>query len=87
VWHSIDELLDLIVFVLRRHGEVKDGLSFCREAARGGRRAGSGVHVLEGELEHVVNGKSYRLQPGMVGYVRPPDRVRHKVGPAGPGRS
>lgn len=40
-------------------------------------------YVLEGELEHVVNGKSYRLQPGMVGYVRPPDQVRHKVGPAG----
>jgi quercetin dioxygenase-like cupin family protein len=40
-------------------------------------------YVLEGELEHVVNGKSYRLQPGMVGYVRPPDRVRHKVGPGG----
>lgn len=40
-------------------------------------------YVLEGELEHVVNGKSHRLKPGMVGYVRPPDRVRHKVGPGG----
>ncbi len=40
-------------------------------------------YVLEGELEHIVNGKSYLLKPGMVGYVRPPDRVRHKVGPAG----
>jgi quercetin dioxygenase-like cupin family protein len=40
-------------------------------------------YVLEGELEHVVNGKSHRLTPGMVGYVRPPDRVRHKVGAAG----
>ena len=40
-------------------------------------------YVLEGELEHVVNGKSHLLTPGMVGYVRPPDRVRHKVGPRG----
>jgi len=40
-------------------------------------------YVLEGELEHVVNGKSYLLKPGMVGYVRPPDQVRHKVGSAG----
>jgi len=40
-------------------------------------------YVLSGELEHVVNGKSYILKPGMTGYVRPPDRIRHKTGPAG----
>ena len=40
-------------------------------------------YVLEGELGHIVNGKSQLLKPGMVGYVRPPDRVRHKVGPGG----
>ena len=40
-------------------------------------------YVLSGELEHVVNGKSQILKPGMVGYVRPPDKVRHKTGPAG----
>ena len=40
-------------------------------------------YVLSGELEHVVNGKSYVLSPGMTGYVRPPDRIRHKTGPAG----
>lgn len=40
-------------------------------------------YVLDGELGHVVNGKSYPLKPGMVGYVRPPDRVRHTTGPAG----
>ena len=40
-------------------------------------------YVLSGELEHVVNGKSYILGPGMTGYVRPPDKVRHKTGPAG----
>jgi quercetin dioxygenase-like cupin family protein len=40
-------------------------------------------YVVSGELEHVVNGKSYILGPGMTGYVRPPDKIRHKTGPAG----
>jgi quercetin dioxygenase-like cupin family protein len=40
-------------------------------------------YVLSGELEHVVNGKSYLLGPGMTGYVRPPDKIRHKTGAAG----
>jgi len=40
-------------------------------------------YVLAGELEHVVNGKSQFLKPGMVGTVRPPDKVRHKTGAGG----
>ena len=40
-------------------------------------------YVISGELEHVVNGKSQILKPGMVGYVKPPDKIRHKTGPAG----
>ncbi|MGH7713821.1 MAG: cupin domain-containing protein [Gemmatimonadaceae bacterium] len=40
-------------------------------------------YVLSGELEHVVNGKSQILKTGMTGYVRPPDTIRHKTGPAG----
>lgn len=36
-------------------------------------------YVLEGELEHVVNGESHLLKPGMLGFVRPPDRVNHVV--------
>lgn len=40
-------------------------------------------YVLSGELEHVVNGKSEILKPGMAGFVRPPDKIRHKTGPAG----
>ena len=40
-------------------------------------------YVLSGELEHVVNGKSQILKPGMAGYVKPPDTIRHKTGPAG----
>jgi quercetin dioxygenase-like cupin family protein len=40
-------------------------------------------YVVSGELEHVVNGKSEMLKPGMAGYVNPPDKVRHKTGAAG----
>jgi len=40
-------------------------------------------YVLSGELEHVVNGKSQILKPGMAGFVKPPDKIRHKTGPAG----
>ncbi len=41
------------------------------------------LYVLSGELEHSVNGKTEILTPGMVGYVRPPDKIRHKTGAAG----
>ena len=41
------------------------------------------LYVLSGQLEHVVNGTSRILKPGMAGYVRPPDAVRHKTGPDG----
>jgi len=40
-------------------------------------------YVISGDLEHVVNGKSQHLTAGMVGYVKPPDTIRHKTGPAG----
>src|SRR5215216_260624 len=40
-------------------------------------------YVLSGQLEHIVNGKSYILGPGMTGYVRTTDKVRHKTGAAG----
>jgi quercetin dioxygenase-like cupin family protein len=40
-------------------------------------------YVVSGELEHVVNGNSQILKAGMAGFVKPPDRVRHKTGPAG----
>jgi quercetin dioxygenase-like cupin family protein len=40
-------------------------------------------YVVSGELEHVVNGQSQILKPGMAGYVKPPDTVRHKTGAAG----
>ena len=40
-------------------------------------------YVLEGELEHIVNGQSIKLTAGMIGTVRPPDKVRHKTGPRG----
>jgi quercetin dioxygenase-like cupin family protein len=40
-------------------------------------------YVVSGQYEHIVNGKSQVLEPGMSGYVKPPDKVRHKTGPAG----
>lgn len=35
--------------------------------------------VLEGELDHIVNGVSHILKPGMIGIVRYPDEVIHKT--------
>jgi quercetin dioxygenase-like cupin family protein len=35
------------------------------------------IYVLSGVYEHEVNGKLYRLKPGMVGIVRPGDKTRH----------
>lgn len=37
------------------------------------------IYVLSGVYDHEVNGKAYRLTPGMVGVVRPGDKVRHLV--------
>jgi len=36
-------------------------------------------YILSGELEHVVDGKSHVLKPGMLGFVRPPAKVNHVV--------
>ena len=41
-------------------------------------------YVLEGTLEHVVNGESHILTKGMLGYVKPPDTVNHIVDANGP---
>lgn len=37
------------------------------------------IYVVEGELDHIVNGKSHILTAGMVGVVRERDRVVHKT--------
>jgi quercetin dioxygenase-like cupin family protein len=36
-------------------------------------------YVVEGVLGHVVNGELHRIEPGMVGVVRPADEVLHRV--------
>jgi len=36
-------------------------------------------YVVEGVLGHVVNGEEHRVQPGMVGVVKPGDEVMHRV--------
>jgi hypothetical protein len=40
-------------------------------------------YILEGALEHVVNGESTILEPGMLGFVSPPDFVNHITDPNG----
>jgi quercetin dioxygenase-like cupin family protein len=37
------------------------------------------LYIVEGVLDHVVNGETHRLEPGMVGIVRQGDTVAHKV--------
>lgn len=37
------------------------------------------LYVIEGELEHIVDGESNILKPGMIGIVRFPDEVIHKT--------
>ncbi|MEZ4416412.1 MAG: cupin domain-containing protein [Gemmatimonadota bacterium] len=41
-------------------------------------------YVVEGVLGHVVNGEEHRLEPGMVGVVKPGDSVAHRVLSEGP---
>jgi mannose-6-phosphate isomerase-like protein (cupin superfamily) len=36
-------------------------------------------YVVEGVLGHEVNGTLHRLEPGMLGFVKPGDQVRHAV--------
>ena len=36
-------------------------------------------YIIEGELDHIVNGDSNVLTPGMVGIVRAGDEVIHKI--------
>lgn len=43
-------------------------------------------YVISGELQHIVNGNTQLLKAGMSGFVKPPDLVRHKVGPEGPAK-
>jgi uncharacterized cupin superfamily protein len=37
------------------------------------------IYVISGELDHVVNGETHRLTPGMIGIVKPSDTVIHRV--------
>jgi len=50
-------------------------------AGRGGHRHGAIeiFYVLEGTLDHIVNGESHVLAEGGVGIVRPGDEVVHRV--------
>lgn len=37
------------------------------------------LYVLSGQLDHIVNGVSHVLKPGMAGIVRPGDQVAHRI--------
>ena len=41
------------------------------------------LYVLSGEFHHEVNGQTYVLAQGTLGFVKPGDIVRHKTGPDG----
>ena len=41
-------------------------------------------YVVEGVLGHTVNGEEHRLEPGMVGVVKPGDEIVHHVLSSGP---
>lgn len=41
-------------------------------------------YVVEGILGHEVNGQPHRLEPGMLGFVKPGDHVNHQVLSDGP---
>ncbi len=45
------------------------------------------IYVLSGEYRHVMNGQMQVLGPGMVGFVKPGDKVRHTTGPKGPAKA
>lgn len=62
----------------------------------GGPRPPGGAHrhtsieifyILAGTMNHVVNGESHILEPGMVGIVRPGDSVAHGVSSTEPVRA
>ena len=63
-------------------GEVELGeITFPAGSQGGDHRHGSIeiFYVLEGVMEHVVNGEVHRLEPGDVGIVKPGDSVSHRV--------
>jgi len=44
------------------------------------------LYVLSGEFQHVMNGQTHVLTTGMVGYVKPGDKVQHRTGSKGPAK-
>lgn len=41
------------------------------------------IYVLAGRFQHVVNGRTHVLTPGMLGVVKPGDKVRHRTDSSG----
>ena len=38
------------------------------------------IYVLAGEFQHEINGQTHVLKTGMLGFVKPGDKVRHRTG-------
>lgn len=71
-------------------GEVEVAEITFPAGTRGGRHHHGSIeilYVLEGRMDHVVNGVSHVLEPGMIGIVRPEDSVEHRVVSEGPVRA
>ncbi len=63
-------------------GEVEVGEITIPVGSTGGAHRHGAIeifYVLSGVMDHVVNGESHRLEPGMIGIVRPGDEVSHRV--------
>ncbi len=56
-------------------------ITFAPGSKSSGHRHGSIeiFYVVDGTLDHIVNGESHPLSPGMVGMVHPSDTVTHEV--------
>lgn len=71
-------------------GEVEVAEITFPAGSRGGRHHHGSIEILyllEGRMDHVVNGVSHLLEPGMIGIVRPEDSVEHHVLSPGPVRA
>jgi quercetin dioxygenase-like cupin family protein len=63
-------------------GEVELAEITFPAGSRGGAHRHGAIEILylvSGRMDHVVNGVSHVLEPGMIGIVRPEDTVEHRV--------
>jgi quercetin dioxygenase-like cupin family protein len=54
------------------------------QSAEHGHKSIELLYVLSGRFTHEVNGRAHVLTPGMLGVVKPGDKVRHRTDATGP---